>query len=93
MQLALHGSRTLNFDDGETNLNVTNQLHVIPGTEGDVSIGTYYPFHAPLYWQLPHDFMRDKVHPVFCINKVILNPLAHGSFLNIQEVDPLSYFL
>ncbi|CAL4064924.1 unnamed protein product, partial [Meganyctiphanes norvegica] len=63
-QLALHGSRTIDFVDGEanTNLNVTNQLHVIPGTEGDVSIGTYYPFHAPLYWQLPRDFMRDKVH-------------------------------
>nr|XP_053638425.1 laminin subunit alpha-2-like isoform X4 [Cherax quadricarinatus] len=60
-QLALPGERTLNFEDGETRLNITNQLHVIPGTEGHVTIGSSLLFEAPLYWQLPREFMRDKV--------------------------------
>ena len=47
--------------DTDTRLNITNQLHVIPGIYGDVTIGTSSPFLAPLYWQLPPEFMRDKV--------------------------------
>ncbi|XP_071547005.1 laminin subunit alpha-1-like isoform X2 [Panulirus ornatus] len=61
INLALPGERILSFEDGETRLNVTNQLHVIPGTEGDVNIGSSLLFDAPLYWQLPREFMRDKV--------------------------------
>ncbi|XP_050712288.1 laminin subunit alpha-1-like isoform X2 [Eriocheir sinensis] len=61
INLALPGERILSFGSGETNLNVTNQLHVIPGTEGNVSIVSSLPFDAPLYWQLPREFMRDKV--------------------------------
>ncbi|KAK8738877.1 hypothetical protein OTU49_003716 [Cherax quadricarinatus] len=61
INLALPGERTLNFEDGETRLNITNQLHVIPGTEGHVTIGSSLLFEAPLYWQLPREFMRDKV--------------------------------
>ncbi|MPC29133.1 Laminin subunit alpha-2 [Portunus trituberculatus] len=60
-QLALPGERILSFGSGETRLNVTNQLHVIPGTEGNVSIASSLLFDAPLYWQLPREFMRDKV--------------------------------
>ncbi|XP_064107459.1 laminin subunit alpha lam-3-like isoform X1 [Macrobrachium nipponense] len=61
INLALPGQRVLSFGEDETKLNITNQLHVIPGTEGDVTIGSSYPFDAPLYWQLPREFMRDKV--------------------------------
>lgn len=60
-QLALPGERILSFGSGETRLNVTNQLHVIPGTEGNVSIASSLLFDAPLYWQLPREFQRDKV--------------------------------
>ncbi|ROT86039.1 putative laminin subunit alpha-1 [Penaeus vannamei] len=61
INLALPGERLLSFGEGETKLNVTNQLHVIPGTEGNVKIGSNQLFDAPLYWQLPREFMRDKV--------------------------------
>lgn len=60
-QLALPGERILSFGSGETRLNVTNQLHVIPGTEGNISISSSLLFDAPLYWQLPREFKRDKV--------------------------------
>ncbi|KAK7085775.1 Laminin subunit alpha-2 [Halocaridina rubra] len=61
INLALPGQRILSLSEGETRLNITNQLHVIPGTEGDVTIGSTLLFDAPLYWQLPREFMRDKV--------------------------------
>ncbi|KAG0726288.1 Laminin subunit alpha-2 [Chionoecetes opilio] len=60
-QLALPGERILSFGSGETRLNRTNHLHMIPGTEGNVSIVSSLLFDAPLYWQLPREFMRDKV--------------------------------
>ncbi|XP_042207400.1 laminin subunit alpha-2-like [Homarus americanus] len=61
INLALPGQRLLNFGKGETRVNVTNQLHVIPDTQGDVTIGSTLLFDAPLYWQLPRGFKRDKV--------------------------------
>ncbi|KAK3855199.1 hypothetical protein Pcinc_038380, partial [Petrolisthes cinctipes] len=61
INLALPGERILSFGDGETRLNVTNQLHVIPGTQGNVSIVSSLMFDGPLYWQLPREFKRDKV--------------------------------
>lgn len=60
-QLALPGERHLELSTEETRLNITNQHFVIPDTGGDVKIGTSLPFSSPLYWQMPKEFMRDKV--------------------------------
>ncbi|KAF2361238.1 Laminin G domain [Trinorchestia longiramus] len=63
INLALPGERHLSTDRTrpEPRLNVTNQLHVIPGTPAHIVLGTATPFPAPLYWTLPKEFMRDKV--------------------------------
>lgn len=42
-------------------LNVTNNLRVIPGTISNVEIGVKYLFDTPVYWQLPKRFTGDKV--------------------------------
>lgn len=42
-------------------LNVINNLRLIPGFTGDVEIGVNYLFDAPVYWQLPSQFLGDKV--------------------------------
>jgi len=47
--------------DEPNQLNVTNNLRVIPGTVGDLEIGVKYLFDTPVYWQLPKRFTGDKV--------------------------------
>ncbi|VVC37186.1 Hypothetical protein CINCED_3A012310 [Cinara cedri] len=47
--------------DEKNQLNVTNNLRVIPGTIGNVEIGVKYLFDTPVYWQLPQRFSGDKV--------------------------------
>jgi len=47
--------------DEPNQLNVTNNLRVIPGTIGDLEIGVKYLFDTPVYWQLPKRFTGDKV--------------------------------
>lgn len=47
--------------DEQNQLNVTNNLRVIPGTIGNVEIGVKYLFDTPVYWQLPKVFIGDKV--------------------------------
>lgn len=42
-------------------LNVINNLRLIPGFTGDVGIGVNYLFDAPVYWQLPNQFLGDRV--------------------------------
>ncbi|KDR22194.1 Laminin subunit alpha-1, partial [Zootermopsis nevadensis] len=42
-------------------LNITNNLQVIPGDIGDVQLGVTYPFDTPVYWQLPKQFLGDRV--------------------------------
>ncbi|KAL7642435.1 UNVERIFIED_CONTAM: hypothetical protein RMT77_006996 [Armadillidium vulgare] len=61
INLALPGDRRLKLSDEETRLNITNQLYVIPNTDSDIKIGTSLPFLAPIYWQLPQEFMKDKI--------------------------------
>ena len=51
----------MKFKAGETQLNVTNNLRIIPGTDGDVRIGVSQMFDTPLYWRLPDTFLRDKI--------------------------------
>lgn len=50
-------------------LNVTNNLRIIPETIGNVEIGVKYLFDTPVYWQLPKMFSGDKV----CINALFKN--------------------
>lgn len=50
-----------NGENGIIKLNVTNNLRLIPGDSGDIDIGVNYLFDAPVYWQLPNDFLGDKV--------------------------------
>lgn len=38
-----------------------NHLHLIPGTSGNISIGSYARFGYPLYFQLPPAFLGDKI--------------------------------
>lgn len=47
--------------DEPNQLNVTNNLRIIPGTVGNVEIGVKYLFDTPVYWQLPKRFTGDKV--------------------------------
>jgi len=47
--------------DERNQLNVTNNLRIIPGTVGNVEIGVKYLFDTPVYWQLPKRFTGDKV--------------------------------
>ena len=51
----------MKFKAGETQLNVTNNLRIIPGQDGDVMIGVSQMFDTPLYWRLPEIFLKDKV--------------------------------
>ncbi|XP_065577471.1 laminin subunit alpha lam-3-like isoform X2 [Artemia franciscana] len=60
-QLLEPGERRLTVDSGETELNVTNNLRLIPKVFGDVTIGASYPFDTPLYWSLPPPFLGDKI--------------------------------
>lgn len=55
-------STALKLNKDERNqLNVTNNLRIIPGTIGNVEIGVKYLFDTPVYWQLPKRFYGDKV--------------------------------
>lgn len=45
----------------EKQLNITNNLRIIPSEEGNVELGVNYLFDTPVYWQLPHIFLGDKV--------------------------------
>ncbi|XP_043229158.1 laminin subunit alpha-2-like isoform X2 [Amphibalanus amphitrite] len=59
--LSLPDSRAVTLTDDQTRLNVTNSLRVLPGYSGDVTVGLKYPSDAPIYWQLPPEFLGDKV--------------------------------
>ncbi|XP_068083310.1 laminin subunit alpha-1 [Anabrus simplex] len=60
IHLAFPGNREMSLN-GTARLNVTNNLYVIPGDAGDVRMGVSYLFSAPIYWQLPQQFLGDKV--------------------------------
>ena len=60
-QLALPGDVELKFKAGETQLNVSNNLRIIPDVHGDVMIGVSQSFDTPLYWQLPPLFLGDRL--------------------------------
>ena len=51
----------MTLTDDQTRLNVTNSLRVLPGFSGDVTVGLKYPSDAPIYWELPPEFLGDKV--------------------------------
>lgn len=62
LQLANPDSTGLKPNKDERNqLNITNNLRVIPGTISNVEIGVKYLFDTPVYWQLPKRFCGDKV--------------------------------
>ncbi|KAK3921962.1 Laminin subunit alpha-1 [Frankliniella fusca] len=42
-------------------LDVINNLRIIPGDAGDVEMGVNYLFDTPVYWQLPRQFLGDRV--------------------------------
>ncbi|XP_034944517.1 laminin subunit alpha-1-like isoform X2 [Chelonus insularis] len=42
-------------------LNTTNELSIIPGTQGDVILPANLYYNYPLYWKLPESFLGDKV--------------------------------
>ena len=61
INLALPGDVELKFKPGETHLNVTNNLRIIPDVHGDVQIGVSQSFDTPLYWKLPPFFLGDRI--------------------------------
>lgn len=61
---------SLNGDDSR--LNVTNNLRIIPGDVWDVEIGVSYLFDSPVYWQLPAQFLGDKVSN----GSLVIDPLT-----------------
>ena len=60
-QLTLPDARSVTLTPGATRLNVTNSLRVIPGQSGDVTLGLAVPLDTPIYWELPREFLGDKV--------------------------------
>lgn len=57
----LPGLRQLAISRGMTQLNVSNDLLVIPDSPDDIKIGVESLFTTPLYWSLPDMFLGDKV--------------------------------
>ena len=55
------GTGEVNLGGPDGQLNITNNLRVIPGDAGDVRLGVTYPFDSPVYWQLPKQFLGDRV--------------------------------
>jgi hypothetical protein len=64
LQLAMPGTGELSLVGSDGQLNITNNLQVIPGDIGDVRLGVSYPFDTPVYWKLPKQFLGDKVRNV-----------------------------
>lgn len=60
-QLILPGSREITITRGQTALNASHDLLVIPNTQGDVKIGVESLFMTPLYWRLPDTFLGDRI--------------------------------
>ncbi|XP_046676227.1 laminin subunit alpha-1 isoform X3 [Homalodisca vitripennis] len=61
INLAVPGSRGMSLNGDESRLNITNNLRIIPGDAWDVEIGVSYLFDSPVYWQLPSNFLDDKI--------------------------------
>ncbi|QQP35885.1 Laminin subunit alpha1like, partial [Caligus rogercresseyi] len=53
--------RTLSITRGNSPLNSTRGLTLIPFQERDVSIGLSGPYEEPLFWDLPNQFRGDKI--------------------------------
>ena len=53
--------RKLTITRGNTRLEVSHGLLIIPGDNGDIVIGVERVFTTPLYWSLPEVFLGDKV--------------------------------
>ena len=51
----------LSVTRGDTNLQVSQGLLLVPGDKGDEVIGVKRLFTTPLYWSLPRVFLGDKV--------------------------------
>ncbi|XP_066906769.1 laminin subunit alpha-1 [Halyomorpha halys] len=60
INLAMPGNGGIVKKD-DKQLNITNNLRIIPSDDGDVELGVNYFFDAPVYWQLPDNFLGDKV--------------------------------
>jgi laminin alpha 1/2 len=64
--LALPRDGQLQFKTGKTQLNVTNNLRIVPDvppncpSADDVMIGVSQFFDTPLYWQLPDSVFGDR---------------------------------
>ena len=46
---------------GQSMLDTSHGLLIIPGREGDVKIGVESLFSTPLYWSAPDIFLGDKI--------------------------------
>jgi hypothetical protein len=66
LQLAMPGAGEVSLIGPDEQLNLTNNLRVIPGDVGDVRLGVTYPFDTPVYWQLPKQFLGDRVRMFTC---------------------------
>ena len=65
-QLTLPDERSVTLTPGRTRLNVTNSLRVVPSQTGDVTLRLAAPLDTPIYWQLPQQFLGDKVGTAIC---------------------------
>lgn len=54
----MQGMHSTNED---SHIERTNNLHLIPSSSGNISIGSYVHFDYPLYFRLPKQFLGDKV--------------------------------
>jgi laminin alpha 1/2 len=60
-QISNHATRKLTITRGNTRLNVSHGLLVVPEDQGDIVIGVDRLFTTPLYWSLPQLFLEDRV--------------------------------
>ncbi|KAJ8669684.1 hypothetical protein QAD02_000943, partial [Eretmocerus hayati] len=66
-----------NYDYG---LNKSNQLYVVPGDGGDVTLPMNFYQEYPVYWQLPESFLGDKV-------------ASYGGFIRFTTITEGGYVL
>ena len=57
LKLAFSGGRNLAISRGQSMLDTSHGLLIIPGREGDVKIGVESLFSTPLYWSAPDIFL------------------------------------
>lgn len=92
LQLAMPGHNGVIKKNGKQ-LNITNNLRIIPSVDGDVELGVSYLFDTPVYWQLPVQFLGDKVRLFPEVKIVVIFCLFTYWMYYLQNLICLRFYL